>query len=233
MKLASSAACNGMIGKRGLMCESSHIACVSFDPMIVIRVAVVILSLTSGLTAIRPVAAQTAASELIHLWDDANDCCRGGHGDDPETDAACEERERYATRLDELNFCYGREGEYGSDTSWHRCGADVLMATHRSKRHPLGNARAHDPSVVGHHGARCGAGLADLHELACALLVGLAALDDHAQPAIDVADVANVERDDLRSTQGPGIGEENQSAVANVYQTPSAVHQGLADYRYG
>ena len=67
--------------------------------------------------------AQSAASELIHLWDSANDRCRGGGGDDPKTNAACDERERYSTRLDELGFCYGHQGDYGSDMYWHHCDA--------------------------------------------------------------------------------------------------------------
>lgn len=65
--------------------------------------------------------AQTAASELIHLWSDANERCRGGDGNSTETDAACVERQRYSTRLNQLGLCYGIEDQMNADRFWRPC----------------------------------------------------------------------------------------------------------------
>lgn len=82
------------------------------------------------LAAVAPVAARLAsprpatepARTLIDLWVGANERCRGGSGDSPKTMAACEERERYAARLDRLDWCYGRRGQDGAHMAWYRCG---------------------------------------------------------------------------------------------------------------
>lgn len=59
---------------------------------------------------------------MMRLWHEANSACRGGSGDDPKTELACEEREAYSTRLGQLGWCYGKQGEYGYQHQWHRCG---------------------------------------------------------------------------------------------------------------
>jgi hypothetical protein len=53
-----------------------------------------------------------------------NSQCRGGSGDDPMTDWACENRDSYYERLRKIGICFGREGQYGAEMDFHRCGAD-------------------------------------------------------------------------------------------------------------
>lgn len=65
---------------------------------------------------------QQAAAVEAQYWD-ANERCRGGSGDRPETWQACEERGRYGARLEGLGWCYGLPGETRSDRTWHRCRA--------------------------------------------------------------------------------------------------------------
>lgn len=60
---------------------------------------------------------------LISQWEDQNSACRGGRGDLPETDLACERREAIGAKLDVVGWCYGREGEFGYQMQWHQCQA--------------------------------------------------------------------------------------------------------------
>ena len=58
---------------------------------------------------------------MIMLWHEANAQCRGSSIDNPDTQSACEERETYSKRLDQLGWCYGKRGEAGYQMKWHRC----------------------------------------------------------------------------------------------------------------
>ena len=58
---------------------------------------------------------------LINIWYDAEDICRGAYDDAP-TAAACLKRNDLTRKLGRLNMCYGRDGEYGYQYQWHRCG---------------------------------------------------------------------------------------------------------------
>lgn len=61
----------------------------------------------------------------IERWRELNGKCRGGSGDNPETFAACEERDGPAAqRLSRFDICYGRQGEAGYQMTMHRCGPD-------------------------------------------------------------------------------------------------------------
>ena len=63
----------------------------------------------------------TKPKQLIVLWINANDDCRGGLPENPLTEAGCADREVYDNKLDGLGWCYGKEGEYGYQHKWHRC----------------------------------------------------------------------------------------------------------------
>ena len=65
-------------------------------------------------------------SEIVDLYADANDRCRGGAGNDPLTIGACGEREQYSTILKGRGWCYGREGEAGYQMEWHVCGPNSI-----------------------------------------------------------------------------------------------------------
>jgi hypothetical protein len=71
--------------------------------------------------ACRAVFSKTTTA-LINVWYDAEDTCRGAY-DDAATDAACRKRDALTRKLGRLHMCYGRDGEYGYQYEWHRCGA--------------------------------------------------------------------------------------------------------------
>jgi len=66
---------------------------------------------------------------MIELWYQANEQCRGGSGDNPATLDACDERESYAKRLDQLGWCYGEENQDSSQRQWHHCTNNSNRAT--------------------------------------------------------------------------------------------------------
>jgi hypothetical protein len=57
-------------------------------------------------------------TELLQRWMVLNEGCRGGAGDDPATDRACEERNQVDTALFAHGYCY--VGNYGATSRWER-----------------------------------------------------------------------------------------------------------------
>ncbi|PZR93485.1 MAG: hypothetical protein DI537_10205 [Stutzerimonas stutzeri] len=80
------------------------------------------VALAIGLNAVAAIAqSRNDPKTMQRLWFEANGACRGGSGDDPKTHLACDEREAYAKRLNQLGWCYGKKGEFGYQQKWHRC----------------------------------------------------------------------------------------------------------------
>lgn len=67
------------------------------------------LSLYRGATHIRAAQAK---------WEDLNELCRGGSGDDPKTLKACDEREQIADQLRTVGYCF-EEGSPADETADH------------------------------------------------------------------------------------------------------------------
>lgn len=65
---------------------------------------------------------------LLKLEATQNEKCRGGSGDDPATQSACDARDITVRRLNSLGYCYGKVGQYGYQMSWHRCGPSSLKS---------------------------------------------------------------------------------------------------------
>lgn len=86
---------------------------------------VALVALAPGIDA----QAAGAAADLERRWGEANGRCRGGSGDDPATDKACEARDALGRRLEALGRCYGRQGEAGYQKRWHRCGPTSSRAS--------------------------------------------------------------------------------------------------------
>ncbi|WP_154674569.1 hypothetical protein [Mesorhizobium erdmanii] len=61
-------------------------------------------------------------TKLIRQWQVANENCRGGSGDDPQTEKACGARDVLARQLEAAKWCYGKDGQSGYQYKWHRCG---------------------------------------------------------------------------------------------------------------
>jgi len=70
----------------------------------------------------RPVAVPPRPiSNLMFIADVLNDKCRGGSGDDPNTMRACEIRDGVITKIKELGWCWGHEGQAGYEKDWEPC----------------------------------------------------------------------------------------------------------------
>ncbi len=63
---------------------------------------------------------------LIEKWHSQNERCRGGSGDDPETEKACERRKSVHKALAKKAMCYGKIGQAASEFQWHKCGKRSL-----------------------------------------------------------------------------------------------------------
>jgi hypothetical protein len=66
-------------------------------------------------------SAHACPSSLFTKWYALNEACRGGHGDDPKTDEACRIRQQVSHAIYARGYCYGKEGQGGSQMEWHRC----------------------------------------------------------------------------------------------------------------
>ncbi|MCI9881939.1 MULTISPECIES: hypothetical protein [Methylobacterium] len=65
--------------------------------------------------------AADAPPALLQDWAALNSACRGGRGDDPRTQEACERRYALDRRLVAGGWCYGRPGDAGYQRVWRRC----------------------------------------------------------------------------------------------------------------
>ena len=63
---------------------------------------------------------ESAKSELIIDWEQANGICRGTPGGRPDS-PACKMRETLGKDLEKLNQCYGKTGEAEYQKKWHPC----------------------------------------------------------------------------------------------------------------
>lgn len=86
------------------------------------RISIAVLS-TITLTQVMAVsnAQATDVKSLMRKWDRENERCRGGRGDDPKTDAACERREKLYATIEKLGWCYGEDDQATASWQWHRC----------------------------------------------------------------------------------------------------------------
>ncbi|MGX9117877.1 hypothetical protein ACWTU6_14515 [Mesorhizobium sp. BHbsci] len=60
-------------------------------------------------------------TKLIRQWEAANEYCRGGSGDDPQTAMACKARDALSRQLESAKWCYGKNGQSSYQYKWHRC----------------------------------------------------------------------------------------------------------------
>lgn len=81
------------------------------------------VAITTRAIADGEAVAQTSvdATGLLQLVEMANGLCRGGSGDRPETEIACQVRDDLVRRLRDVGWCYGEAGQAGYQMRWHRC----------------------------------------------------------------------------------------------------------------
>lgn len=68
------------------------------------------------------VAPRRSSEQLIEEWDMADEDCRGGSGDDPATQEACEQRTALSEQLEKAGWCFGKKSQARSAYRWHKCG---------------------------------------------------------------------------------------------------------------
>ena len=59
------------------------------------------------------------ASELIDVEQILNTICRGGTYE--QSIDACEPRDKLVDALNQIGYCYGKEGQEGYQMRWHKC----------------------------------------------------------------------------------------------------------------
>ena len=78
--------------------------------------------------------AETAIDrEALAVHVGLDELCRGGHGDDPATEKACEVRLHAEKLLGLLGYCYGNKGDFGpsgggrASAVWHKNKGDCAL----------------------------------------------------------------------------------------------------------
>lgn len=88
--------------------------------------------------------------ELIKEEGIANEQCRGGSGDNPETQQACDKRDQIVSKLKEMGWCYGTDDQPMYQRQWQPCRtATKLNDTEALRKAPqkVGEATK-DPQAV-------------------------------------------------------------------------------------
>ncbi len=79
-------------------------------------------------------SASTAPDDEEHVnalkkrEDQLNDKCRGGSGDDPATEKACDDRDKVFAQLKDAGWCWGTPDQIEADKTWVKCGGSNTPA---------------------------------------------------------------------------------------------------------
>lgn len=72
---------------------------------------------------------------IIHQWAEYDENCRGGSGDDPATQRACDAREAIGPQVNAAGYCLGTQDDPSeADMYWHRCNDRSLRFDGAAKR---------------------------------------------------------------------------------------------------
>lgn len=83
--------------------------------------------LLSGLVLAPQPAFAAQPNTSIDHWKALNSQCRGGSGDDPATQLACDRRDALTRQLSKAGWCFGRKDDPDAAAyRWHRCTAKSL-----------------------------------------------------------------------------------------------------------
>ena len=77
--------------------------------------------LTDADKIVRKITAPSDVRNLLKEYVVEDELCRGGAGDDPETNAACDHREEFDQKLLKVGWCFGQQSQYGYQTHWAPC----------------------------------------------------------------------------------------------------------------
>lgn len=81
---------------------------------------------------------------LLARWNEENSACRGGSGDDPATDIACEARNRTDAELARAGWCHGENAAYGYQYEWRPCGSPKFASVEQAEAEAEADRRAHE-----------------------------------------------------------------------------------------
>jgi len=77
---------------------------------------IILFAVATILTTAPALAASSQKSkDMIAVYNSLDEGCRGGHGDDPATDRACDARNIISKSLRKDGYCYQLE------TGWNKC----------------------------------------------------------------------------------------------------------------
>jgi hypothetical protein len=85
-------------------------------------------------------ASGDSVQALISKEEVLNDRCRGGSGDDPETNKSCAERDAAVEQLKLAGWCWGTDNQVEADKKWQRCEAPASMSTSSADPYAAGQA---------------------------------------------------------------------------------------------
>src|SRR4051812_23682607 len=90
------------------------------DRKLTVRFTAIVLLILAGVGT-----ARADVTKLRALWDSANELCRGS-GDKDVRSVGCALRDVLGPRIDKLGWCHGKQGQFGAQDAWHRCGKTSL-----------------------------------------------------------------------------------------------------------
>lgn len=98
--------------------------------------------LVFGVPGANAQSGNASAQGLVNQWHEENSSCRGSSGVDPDTFPACLNRQKIDEQLTSMGYCYGREGEGGYQSEWHRCGPSSLKSVPQTakQQEPIGQS---------------------------------------------------------------------------------------------
>jgi hypothetical protein len=64
---------------------------------------------------------QSRVLDVLSIYRDLNDMCRGRGGEDAHALKACNVREKVGRLLNSLGYCYGNQNQNAADLQWHKC----------------------------------------------------------------------------------------------------------------
>ncbi|MGA3301962.1 MAG: hypothetical protein ABSC72_01580 [Methylovirgula sp.] len=70
---------------------------------------------------------RTRVLDVLSIYRDLNDMCRGYGGEDPRAIRACNIREKVARLLNGMGWCYGNQNQNAADLQWHKCAEHELF----------------------------------------------------------------------------------------------------------
>lgn len=70
---------------------------------------------------------QARVLDVLSIYRDLNDMCRGTGGEDPRARRACDIREKVGRVLNDMGWCYGNQNQNAANLQWHKCANHELF----------------------------------------------------------------------------------------------------------